>query len=168
MTLVGLVGLAVGVPLGAALLGLSIRLRFARTPGAFRCKVRVPRTLRRPHQRLEPPAGFGTRWGHRRTRAVWVHDVLLVQHGLLGQRVVALPVRTPDEVIRSAPADVVPGLGPSPQVLRLRLDEGPPVEVATTSEARSLVVGPFMAAAIPGLPTAPADRPPAAGEGGRR
>jgi hypothetical protein len=160
LALVGLAGLAVGVLLGAALLGLSIRFRFARIPDAFRCKVRVSRTLRRPRQRLELPAGFGTRWGHRRRRAVWVHDVLMVQHGLLGQHVVGLPVRIPDEVIRSASVDVVRGLGSNPQVLRLRLDEGPPVEVATASETRSLVVGPFMAAAIPGLPAAPADRPP--------
>jgi hypothetical protein len=160
LALVGLAGLAVGVLLGVALLGLSIRLRFARIPDAFRCKVRVSRMLRRPGQRLESPAGFGTRWGHRRTRAVWVHDVLMVRHGLLGQHVVALPVRIPDEAIRSVPADLVRGLGPSPQVLRLRLDEGPPVEVAAASQARSLVVGPFVAAAIPGLPAAPADRPP--------
>jgi hypothetical protein len=160
LTLAGLVGLAAGVLLGAALVGLSIR-RFARTPGAFRCKVRAPGSVSyRLRSRPELPAGFGPRWGHRRRRAVWVHDVLLVRHGLLGQHVVALPVRIPDEVIRPAPAEVVRGLGSRPQVLRLRLDEGPPVEVATASEARSLVVGPFMAAAIPGLPGAPADRPP--------
>jgi hypothetical protein len=161
VTLAGLVGLAAGVLLGAALVGLSIRSRFARTPGAFRCKVRVPGSAsRRLRRRPEPPAGFDARWGHRRRRAVWVHDVLLVQHGLLRQHVVALPVRIPDEVIRPEPPDVVRGLGSGPQVLRLRLDEGPPVEVATASEARSLVVGPFLAAAIPGLPGAPADRPP--------
>ena len=162
LTLVTLMGTVAGVLLGAALVGLSIRRRFARLPGAFRCKIRVPRTApvpRRPRPPREPPIEIGTRWGRRRTWAVWVHDVLVVQCGLIGQHVAALPVRIPEDVIHPAP-DGVRGLGSRPQLLRLRLDGGPLVELATAGESRTLLVGPFMAAAIPGLPTAPADRPP--------
>jgi hypothetical protein len=55
---------------------------------------------------------------------------------------------------------MVRGLGSDPQVLGLRLDGGSVVELAIAAEARVAAVGPFLAAAIPGLPAAPADRPP--------
>jgi hypothetical protein len=152
-TLVALTVTALGGLLGATLVSLRTRFRFARAPGSFGCKVRA----------LGEPRLAGTRfrqcWGRRRTAAVWAHDVLLVRCGLFGQQVVALPVRLPEHGPRPAP-DLVRGLGSDPQVLGLRLDGGSVVELAIAAEARVAAVGPFLAAAIPGLPAAPADRPP--------
>jgi hypothetical protein len=148
-TIAALAGFFMGLLSGAVLVGVWVRWRFARAPGAFRCRFRAPD---------RPVAGFAERWDRRRTNAVWVHDVLLVQRGLLRPRVVALPVRIPEDVIRYVPAEDMRGLGSAPQVLGLRLDDGQIIEVATASAAHSVVVGPFVAAAMTGLPTAPAER----------
>jgi hypothetical protein len=145
--------------LGAAAEAARVRRRFARNPGVFRCKLRAPGN---------PSAGLRRRWDRAPRRAVWVHDVLLVQHGALRQHIVALPARLPDEVLHPLPLGEVRGLGSDPQVLPLQLDDGRVVEVAVPAEARPLVVGPFLAAAIPGQPKAPVEprpgrpwRPPA-------
>src|SRR4051812_22216983 len=87
---------------GALAAGGWARLRLGRADGAFRCKVRAP------YDRL---TGVRPRWPRCRTRARWVHDVLLVQKGLLRPRVEALPGRIPDDVIRRANAWEVTGLG---------------------------------------------------------
>jgi hypothetical protein len=148
-TLAALAGMFIGLLFGAVLVGGWVRWRFGRAPGAFRCKFRAPG---------RPVAGFTPRWDRRRTNAAWVHDVLLAQRGLFWPRVVALPVRIPEDSIRHLPAEDVRGLGSAPQVLGLRLDDGQLVEVATASAAHSVVVGPFIAAAMTGLPTAPSER----------
>jgi hypothetical protein len=144
-----------GAPLcllvGVAVEAARVRRSFGRNPDVFRCKLRAPGN---------PSAGLRRRWDRAPRRAVWVHDVLLVQHGALRQHIVALPARLPDEVLHPLPIGEVTGLGSDPQVLPLQLDDGRVVEVAVPAEARPLVVGPFLAAAIPGLPKAPAERRP--------
>jgi hypothetical protein len=157
VTVAALLGVLAGCLLGVAAVGLSIRRRFGRTPGAFPCKLRV---LRADGGRPEwPLRGFGSHWRRRRA-GVWVHDVLVVRCGLFGQHAAALPVRIPEDTVRHASPAELRGLGPSPQVVGLRLDGGVLVELATACQTRSLAVGPFLAAAIPGLPPAPTDRPP--------
>jgi hypothetical protein len=146
-----LVGL--GDVLGAALLSWRTGRRFARAPAAFRCKVRIPDLPRRAR------AAIGADWGRRRTSAVWLHDVLLVRSGLFGLQVVAFPVRLPEEGPRPAPG-VARRLGPDPYLLVLRLDDGRLVEVALPAQARVPAAGPFLAAAIPGLPAGPVERRP--------
>jgi hypothetical protein len=136
-----------GALAGAALLGLRARARFRRTPGAFRCTVRLPD---QPHR-----TRFGR--GRRPTSAVWVHDVLLVRRGMFGQQIAALPVRIPEDGPEPA-AGTIRGLGPEPYLLSLRLDGGQLVDVALPAEARVPAVGPFLAAAMRGLPDAPAER----------
>lgn len=155
LALVALAAACAGALLGGIGTGLRTSFRFTRTAGAFRCRLRMSDAAKPP---LRPP-GITARWGRRR-HAVWVHDVLLVQHGLVGQHITAVPVRIPEDAIRPVPYKVPRRLGPDPQALRLRLDDGPLVEIATTGESRSLIAGPFLAAAIPGLPAAPADRRP--------
>jgi hypothetical protein len=148
------IALTVAALAGAALVGLSARRGFARTPGTFRCRLRVPR----PVLRHERPLGWiGYRWS-RRTLGLWVHDVLLLRAGLFHQHTAALAVRLPEDTIRHACATDLRRLGPEPQVIGLRLDDGTLVELATTGRTRSLAAGPFLAAAIPGLPPAPIER----------
>ena len=155
--LLALVGIPLALLAGAIAMALRVRRRFARTPGAFRCKLRSPRGT---------VTGFRERWDRRPTRGLWVHDVLMVQRGRFRQHVLAIPVRLPEDVLRPVDPEDAPGigLGPEPHVLRLQLDDGPVVDVAVSGEARSLVVGPFLAAAIPAMPPARAERP----AGGRR
>jgi hypothetical protein len=137
--------------LGVAAETARVRRRFARGPGVFRCKLRAPDN---------PSAGMRRSWDRAPRRAVWVHDVLLVQHGFLRQHIVALPARIPDDVLSPVRIGEATGLGPDPQMLPLQLDDGRVVEIAVPAEAQPLVVGPFLAAAIPGLPTAPVERRP--------
>jgi hypothetical protein len=76
------------------------------------------------------------------------------------QHILALPARIPDDVLHPLPIGEVRGLGSDPRLLPLQLDDGRVIEVAVPATARPLVVGPFLAAAIPGLPAAQAERLP--------
>jgi hypothetical protein len=92
--------------------------------------------------------GRGDRSGIRRAKAVWVHDVLLVQQGRLFPRLLALAVRLPEDSIRFAAHGEATRLGHTPLVLELRLDDGALVAVAAASRHRTLLAGPFLAAAM--------------------
>jgi hypothetical protein len=153
LTLLAAAAAGLGALAGVVLLSWRTRARFRATPGAFGCKVRLADQPRRGR------TGFPRQWRRRRTSAVWVHDVLLVRCGLLGQQVVALPVRLPEHEPLPA-AGTVDGLGPEPYLLSLRLDSGQLLDVALPAGERVPGVGPFLAAAMPGLPDAPAERRP--------
>jgi hypothetical protein len=144
-----------GAPLcllfGAAAGTARLGRRFGRNSGVFRCKLRA---------RDNPSPAVGRCWDRAPRRAVWVHDVLLVQHGTFRQHIAALPARIPDDVLHPLPIGEVRGLGSDPQMLPLQLDDGRVIEVAVPATARPLVVGPFLAAAIPGLPPPPVQRRP--------
>jgi hypothetical protein len=144
-----LFGAPLSLLLGVAAETARVRRRFGRNPGVFRCKLRAPDN---------PSAGLRRSWDRAPRRAVWVHDVLLVQHGVLRQHIVALPARIPDDVLGPVAFGAAKGLGPDPQLLPLQLDDGRVIEIAVPAGARPLVVGPFLAAAIPGLPVPPAER----------
>ena len=94
------------------------------------------------------PVGRADRSVIRRARAVWVHDVLLVQQGRVFPRLLALAVRLPEDSIRFAAPDEATGLGRTPLVIELRLDDGGLVAVAARSPHRTLLAGPFLAAAM--------------------
>jgi hypothetical protein len=130
--------------LGMLAAGLAHRLEFGRGRHAFRAKMRSP-----DKSWPVPP-----QWPRRRVRAAWVHDVLLVQRGLLRPRTVALPVRGPDHPIRAAGRIELAGLGSLPVVITLRLDDGRMVDIAAREADRTALAGPFLAAAISGLPRA--------------
>jgi hypothetical protein len=120
------------------------------TGRVFLCKIR-------PAGRLDHP--LKARWPLRRCRAAWAHDVLIVSRGLTFPRVTALAVRMPEETLRQTCAREVRGLGAHPLVIVLRLDNDRLIEIATRSSHRTDLVGPFMAAAIPGLPAGPKEQP---------
>ena len=132
----------------AVLSGLS-RLRFARLTGAFPC-------------RLGPSSRWWGRradWRLRRTRVVWVGDVLLVQSGLLRLGVTPVSAQVPSEAsVESLAPSEVRRLGPRPVALRLTTADGRPLVVATSAGNRTALVGPFLAASLSGLPDAPRGR----------
>ena len=129
-----------------AVLSALARLRFRRLPGSFRCRLGPASPWRRQK----------AAWRVRRTRAVWVHDVLLVQSGAL--RLGVTPVQA--HIAREASAEALEpstarGLGPHPVALRLIADDGRPFVVATSIRDRTALAGPYLVATVPGLPQAP-------------
>jgi len=127
----------------AALVGIALSSRhrhcLSKAGPTFACRV-WSLTGSRP--------GRGNRTNLRRARAVWIHDVLLVQRGRLFPRLLVLPVRLPDDSIRFAKPGEVSGLTTMPLVMELRLDDGSLVAVAAASRDRTSLAGPFLAAAI--------------------
>ncbi|HEX6754574.1 MAG TPA: hypothetical protein VF109_01365 [Mycobacteriales bacterium] len=123
--------------MGAAV-SCTSRRRLARIGGSFRCRVWSPAGFRLVRNR----SNLG------RARAVWVHDVLLVQRGRLFPRLFALPVRLPDDSMRFAAPGETTGLGRMPLVMELRLDNGSLVAVAAAERDRTVLAGPYLAAAI--------------------
>jgi hypothetical protein len=139
-----------GVVTGGTLLAArSRRARFCPSATTFSCLVRFTEGRRTPER---------GRWPRRRWRAAWAHDVLLLQHGRLLPRVTALPVRMPEEALRNAWRGEFTRLGNDPVVVLLRLDDDRLVEVAAEHAHRHDLVGPFLAAAIPGLPRGPREQ----------
>jgi len=130
-----------------AVLSGSSRRRFGRLPGAFRC-------------RLGPPAGWRHRsvWRLRRTRAVWLHDVLVIQSGFLrlGMTTV-LPTISRGACVEALAPTEVRGLGRHAVALALTAQDGRRIVVATSVLDRTALVGPFLTAAVAGLPRAPRD-----------
>jgi hypothetical protein len=134
---------------GVVLGGLSVTnaVRFARQPGAFRCRLGTP-----PYPRIRK----GKRWRLRRTRARWVSDVLVVQCGLLRLGVTPMAAHIASgTVVRTLSPSEVRGLGRRPAVLSLAVDGQPPLEVAVAEASRLLLVGPYLAAGLSDLPRAP-------------
>ena len=110
--------------------------QFTRSPGAFRCRLRVVRGNLR---------GVGPEW-RQVAWASWVHDVLLVRIGRLPATTHVLQVRFPEGSVEPVRADGLKGFGTGPVMLRLRLDEGAVVEVAASATHRELLPGPFLVA----------------------
>jgi hypothetical protein len=73
-----------------------------------------------------------TNWPRRLAYAQWVHDVLLVQKGLALARTEALPVAATGPSTKLS--DEIRGLGDTPVVMILVLDDDSSVELATSSE----------------------------------
>jgi hypothetical protein len=127
----------------AALAGIALSSRhrhyLSKASPTFACRVWSPAGSR---------PGRWNRATPRRARAVWIHDVLLVERGRLFPRLLVLPVRLPDDSMRFARPGEVSGLTTMPLVMELRLDDGSLVAVAAASQDRTSLAGPFLAAAI--------------------
>ncbi len=125
---------ALGIPLwmvvGALAATLISRRAFKRAPGVFPVKLRIV------------SGEFATlkdSWPRRPGYARWVHDVLLLQHGLALVQTEALPVAE----VTSSSSDGSDGLGDDPLVMILGLDDGSSVELAAPASAGATVSGPF-------------------------
>ncbi|MGY1753494.1 hypothetical protein [Blastococcus sp. SYSU D01042] len=136
---------AAGAVATLLVLSAAARIRFRVRPGSFRCRLSAGPSGRRR-----------AAWRVRRTRAVWVHDVLLVQAGVLRTGVTVLPARVDREAaVHRLPPYAVRGLGRQAVALRLTTDEDRPLVVATASRDRTALAGPFLTACVPGAPRAP-------------
>jgi hypothetical protein len=137
LTLILLVGVT-----GLLLMSIPVGNRRLRRPPAERFRCRVGQVTE--DGRL--------RWDPRRCQAFWQHDVLLLR---FGAQTLALPVRLPEDSVRETLSRTPGGLGPFPVRLRLRLDDGRTVEVVAGAKDRARLVGPFLTAALPGMPAGP-------------
>jgi ABC-type Fe3+ transport system permease subunit len=140
------------VVLTSAVLGILAAVghsRFTRDPRSFRCRVR----------RTWPGHAQWPRWRWFATHAMWAQDVLLIRAGFLRLGLTALvvcPAR--DAKVEPLPGADVRRLGRHPMSLRLRLADGGAMEIAVAEDRRTDLVGPFLTAAIPGLPRAPREK----------
>ena len=134
----------------AAFAGIAVswwhHRRLSRAGTAFPCRISSLAAFRVGRGTFR--VGRGNRSGIGRARAVWVHDVLLVQRGWLLSRLQVLPVRLSEDSMRFAARGEASGPGRRPLVMELRLDDGAVVAVAAASRNRTLLAGPFLAAAI--------------------
>jgi hypothetical protein len=129
-----------------AILGWFIwrtRRDFIRTPGAFRCNVR----LRSAHL-----PGIKPKWSRTSRHAMWVHTVLVIRGGLLRPRIHHLPARMAEGSLVELRPGSLRRLGRSPVSLTVQLDDNQEVELAAAHQDRALLVGPFVVAAVGSLP----------------
>lgn len=124
--------------------------RYERSVSSFRCRLGPP---------TAGPRRGRARWCVRRTRAAWVDGALLVRSGALRLWLTPLSVRVPrDAEARALRPGEVRGLGPRPVAMRFVLDGGGQLETAVANEDADRLVGPFLTAALAGLPDAPRER----------
>jgi hypothetical protein len=128
------------------------RWRFTRAPGAFRCRARLcaKRSVLWP--------GLRARWTSRRLWARWEHDELVVRRGRLRMRAARLPARVRGTGIYLLTCLDVTKLGSRPIAIELEISDGSWIEISARSSARLDLVGPYVGAALHGLPRAPAPR----------
>jgi hypothetical protein len=128
---------AIGIPIwlvvGALLGALWSRHTHRSAPGVFPCKIRTISGAVGP-----------VKWTRRTTYARWVHDVLLVHSGMALVRYQALPVRSIDDPIAPAPGVKLREVN-HPVSLRMTLDDGSVLEVASAASSTELLTGPFFA-----------------------
>jgi hypothetical protein len=124
------------------------RKRFVWTGEAFRCRIRNCGYSSTGWPRLR------RQWS-RPMWASWTGDVLMVRRGPVLDRVLALRASVTANGIYRLPARDARRCGPHPVAVCLRLEDGSRIEVVTDEDARLDVVGPYLIAAIHGLPRAP-------------
>jgi hypothetical protein len=135
-----------------AVLATWARVRYARSFPFFRCRLRPPPRRRRRRRGR-------ARWRLRRTWATWAGDVLLVRSGALRLWLTPLPVGVPREVtVVALERREVRGLGRRPVALRFTLPGGRELEIAVAADSVDQLVGPFLTAALAGLPEARRER----------
>ncbi|HKG51237.1 MAG TPA: hypothetical protein VKB14_12420 [Actinomycetales bacterium] len=125
--------------------------RFRRTGAAFRCRLRVCSLTSARWPR-------SSRWWSRPMWAAWHDDVLVVRRGPVLARTIRLRATLTPAGVYAVPADDATRCGKRPIAAGLRVSDGSQLEVAAAAEAREALVGPYLAAAINGLPRAPVPR----------
>jgi hypothetical protein len=129
------------------------RRRFQQTGDAFRCRIRTSGYTSAIWPRLR-------RHWSRRMWAVWTEDVLVVRRGPVLARTLLLHAQRPPTSVYAVPPRDVRSLGPEPIAIDLKVWDGSRIEVVTERGRRANLVGPFLAAAVSALPTAPTPRSP--------
>jgi hypothetical protein len=127
------------------------RRRFQDSDAVFRCRLRVL------GHRSAIWRSLGRHWS-RPMWARWDGDVLVVRRGPVLGRTIPLRTRPLVDGVRNLLFEAPRMCGSRPIGVVLRVGDGSWIEVAAATDDRMKVVGPYLAAAINGLPQAPASR----------
>ena len=133
------IGALLGVPLwillGWLAGGLWHRHEIKQLPGLFKTKVRlVSGTYRHTGENFPRMTG----------NAIWAHDVLILEKGLLIPRTMHFEVAEALQPPQPADPEQIKGLGDSPITMQFRLDEGVVIEVAARGEDPESAQEPFL------------------------
>jgi hypothetical protein len=115
-----------------AVLLIRRRRSVQRIEGLFKCRLRTVASSR---------SGSYT-WPRRQVRARWVHDVVVVYRGRLDRRTDLLPVST----VHGRVGPILDIHGDPCVSLRLELDDGSTVDMATRPHFADELAGPFFGA----------------------
>jgi hypothetical protein len=135
IALLSLLGVPLWILLGWLAAGLWHRHAINQLPGLFKTKVRLVSGTYR-HTDEDYPRMTG--------RAIWAHDVLILEKGLLIPRTLHYEVTEAVQHAQPADPDHVKGLGDSPITMQFRLDEGAVIEVAASGEESQSAREPFI------------------------
>jgi hypothetical protein len=75
--------------------------------------------------------------------AVWAHDILIIEKGLLLARNLHFPLAEGVQLVQPADPEQVKRLGEKPVTLQFRLDDGTIIAIAAAIEMATLAQGPF-------------------------
>jgi hypothetical protein len=133
-----------------AVLAVWARVHYAHSALFFRCRLGPPPSRRRSRR---------ARWYRRRSWAAWVDDVLVVRSGPLRLWLTPLSVGVAGDVrLQALRRGEARGLGPHPVALQVTVRGAGELEIAVSAEDADLLVGPFLTAALSGLPGSPRGR----------
>ena len=141
IALLSLLGVPLWLLLGWLAGGMWHRHEINKLPDIFKLKVRMVTGSYRH---------TGEKFPRMVSRAVWAHDILIMEKGLLMPR--TLHYRVDEGVQAPTPADPdqVKGLGDSPVTMKYRLDDGGVIEIAAQGEDLEDDKGPFFSKTIEG------------------
>jgi hypothetical protein len=134
--------------LGTGVLAHRGRKRFIWAGDTFRCRFRNCGYSSATWPRLR------RQWS-RPMWASWTGDVLQVRRGPVFDRVLELRASVTANGVYRLPAREAKRCGPDPVAVCLHLADGSGIEIVTDMESRIDLVGPYLIAAIHGLPGAP-------------
>ena len=130
-----LLGIPLWILIGWLAGALWHRHEIKQLPGQFTTKVRMVSGSYR-HVSDKFPLTKG--------RAIWAHDVLILEKGLLIPRVIHFEVAEGVQTSQPADPEQVKGLGDSPFTMQFRLDHGAVIEVAASGEESEFAQEPFL------------------------
>jgi hypothetical protein len=129
-----LLGVPVWILLGWLAGGLWHRHETNQLPDLFKTKVRmISGTYRHTGENYPRMTG----------RAIWAHDVLILEKGLLIPRTLHFKAADGVQPPQKADPEQVKGLGDSPVTMQYRLDGGEVIELAAQSDDLADAQGPF-------------------------
>jgi hypothetical protein len=129
-----LLGIPLWILLGWLASGLWHRHEISQLSDMFKTKVRmVSGKYRHTGNKFPPIAG----------RAIWAHDVLIQEEGLLIPRTLHFKVAGGVQPPQPADPEQVKGLGDTPITMQFRLDSGAIIEIAAPGEDSADARGPF-------------------------
>ncbi len=103
-------------------------------PGVFKAKLRM---VSGTHKHVD------SKFPHTAEHALWQHDVLILQKGLLLTRMLLFPVADGVQPPQTTDNRQIKGLGEALVTMQFRLDDGEVIEIAVPAALSAQAQGPF-------------------------